>query len=156
MGFQTRFGPRGREGFSLIELMIVLVVIAVIVSIAVPNLLESKKATNEASAIAAMRTICTAQMVYANTLGSGKFAASLNVLETAKLLDPVLSSGKKDGYVYTLASVNNGLDFNAVAVPETVGKTGYRGFYTDATAVIRYSADGSPPNSSNPPIPAIK
>ncbi len=153
MGFQTRFAPGSNEGFSLIELMIVLVVIAVIVSIAVPNLLESKKATNEASAIAAMRTICTAQMVYLNTLGSGKFAASLNVLETAKLLDSVLSSGKKDGYSYTVASVNNDLDFNAIAVPETVGKTGYRGFYTDATAVIRFSIDGSPPNSSSPAIP---
>ena len=156
MGFQTGFARRSQSGFSLIELLIVLVVIAVIVAIAVPNLVEGKKATHEASAIASMRSICTAELVYANTLGAGKFAASLNTLQNANLLDPVICSGTKDGYNFTLATVNNDIDFNAVAVPVTVGKAGYRGFYTDATAVIRFTADGSPPNSTSPPIPTIK
>ena len=94
-----------KRGFSLIELLIVVAIILIIAAIAIPNLLRSRIAANEASAVASLRTLNTAEVTYASTYDSG-FTSTLGMLATpaavsgapaqpsyssADLLDPILS-----------------------------------------------------------------
>jgi type IV pilus assembly protein PilA len=96
------------KGFSLIELLIVVVIIGIIAAIAIPNLLASRRASNEASAVSSLRTLHSAQMAYHTTNGGGNFAgiagtagtSSLIDLHTANLIDQVLLSGVKSGYSF--------------------------------------------------------
>ena len=141
---------RGSRGFSLIELLMVAVVIGILVALAVPNLVQSRKATNEASAIAAMRDLTTAEMTYSATLGAGSFASMAN-LQNAGLIDDSLGSGIKAGYSFSVTP-SGSISFTITAVPTTPGLTGERGFYTDNTAVLRFTIDGTAPSAASPAL----
>ena len=132
----------------MIELLIVVAIIGIIAAIAVPNLLQSKAAANEASAISAIRNIVTSHITYSATLGAGSYAADLDVLQTAKLIDTVLGSGTKDGYLFV--SSGGALAFTITAAPSSPGSTGTRYFFSDESGVIRYSTSGIANNSSSP------
>ena len=137
-------------GFTLIELLIVIAVIMVIAGIAIPNFIRSKMRANESGAVANLRTITTANVVYTTTYGVG-FGPSLAVLggnpvapsaSSAGLIDSVLSAGVKSGYIYTYTAGsqdanNNWQSFTITADPITPGTTGDRHFFTDQTNVIR-------------------
>ena len=139
-----------KEGFSLSELLIVVAVIGIIAALAVPNLVQSKKAANEASAIASVRNLVTAQITYASTLGGGNFG-SLAELSSENFADEVLGSGQKDGYDFSVAA-NGSIGFSVIATPTVPGNTGERAFYGNETGVIRYTVDGTVPDSTSPPL----
>jgi type IV pilus assembly protein PilA len=135
------------RGFSLIELLIVIAIILVIAAIAVPSLLHSRIAANEASAVYSIRTINTAQVTYATTYPEMGYADSLNKLaaptsgETssanAGVLDWVLGCTSpvcpKSGYNFSIvnASGNPVSSYSVTGIPQTIGITGYRGFCSD-------------------------
>jgi prepilin-type N-terminal cleavage/methylation domain-containing protein len=159
-------GRKGKKaaGFSLIELLIVVAVILIIAGTAIPNFIRSKMRANEAGAVANMRNVCTANVVYNTTYGMG-FALGLANLggnpatpdpTAAGLIDSVLSSGVKSGYIYTYTVLASDAFGNAVAYslnadPITPGTSGDRHFYTDQSALIRQSLTG-PAGPSDTPL----
>jgi prepilin-type N-terminal cleavage/methylation domain-containing protein len=145
----SKSGKRA-AGFTLIELLVVVAVIMVIAGIAIPNFIRSKMRANEAGAVANLRTISTASVVYNTTYGAG-FASSLAALggnpatpsaAQAGLIDAVLSAGVKSGFIFTYTVVatdaaGNAQAYTVTADPITPGTTGDRHFYTDQTSIIR-------------------
>jgi type IV pilus assembly protein PilA len=149
-----------QQGFSLIELLIVVAIILIIAAIAIPNLLRSKMAANESSAAYSIRAINTAEVSYVTTYGIGygdlvnlatPAAGCVNASTAAAcLLDSNLGSGTKSGYKFTaIAATGAGTTadpkatFNSTAVPVTVGSTGQNSYCSDGSGVIRHDTTGA-------------
>jgi type IV pilus assembly protein PilA len=150
---------RKSRGFSLIELLIVVTIILILAAIAIPSLLRSRISANEASAVASLRSINTAQVTYIVTYPQVGYADSLTKLAmpigtspvsstSAGLIDWVLGCSSqpcpKSGYAFAITGTagNPIVTYSLTAVPLAIGQTGYRGFCSDQLSHMTYDPTG--------------
>jgi prepilin-type N-terminal cleavage/methylation domain-containing protein len=162
---------RNPRGFSLIELLIVVAVILVIAAIAIPNLMRSRAAANQASAVGSLHVLNTAEATYTSTYGG--FSPTLGYLgppstgttpvpSGAALIDSILSGGSagatessKSGYtfIYSVGVADTSgkiYSYSISAGPITPGTTGYNYYYTDQTGVIRQNSTAGAGSTDSP------
>ncbi|MGH9343708.1 MAG: prepilin-type N-terminal cleavage/methylation domain-containing protein [Terriglobia bacterium] len=153
------------NGFSLIELLIVVAIILIIAAIAIPNLLESRIAANQAAAVSDLRGITSSNLTYMTMYNQG-YAATLAVMAppsgggaltsaAAGLLDSDLAAGFRDGYTFTYnpsAQDSRGRyqSFTLNANPSRAGVTGHNFYYSDPSFVIRMNTAVTASASDSP------
>ncbi len=154
-------GSQQPNGFTLMELLIVIAIILILMLMAIPTIGSLKKQANETSAIQSVRAIMQAQMQYSSTYPINGYACSLAALggdpasgaptpTSAQVLQSDLASGIKSGYMFTIGNCTkmnlSGTDritgYQITAVPLTVGKTGNRGFCSDENGTIKQDPTG--------------
>jgi len=157
----TQNSRKNESGFTLVELLIVMSVILILMTLAIPAMQTVIRKGNETSAIASLRDLNTQEGQYASTYPQHGFACTLAALggkqgtgtpsaEAAQLVNDDLAAGNKSGYTFTITgcskqTINNVDQYNSYqifAVPNSVGHSGNRGFCTDENAQIRYDPKG--------------
>jgi type IV pilus assembly protein PilA len=139
------------QGFTLLELLIVLAIIILLASIAVPNLMKARRAANEASAVSSLKLIAGGQLVYRQTQGQYTTLAFLN---QESIIDNLLGSGVKSGYVFESSPGTVPTDeYTATAtpsVPSGIAASGVRYFFVMQDHVLRYNMTGPADSTSTP------
>ena len=146
---------RRAKGFTLVELLIVIAVICILMSLAVPSLLQSRIAANETSAIASLRVIAKGMEIYhvKGMGGANSYPADYRALGTMlpPELDTILTTGQKSGYAFE--GGGSAGNFAITACPVQYGTSGRRSFFVDATGVIRFSENnGAAATATGSPI----
>jgi type IV pilus assembly protein PilA len=150
-----------QPGFTLMELLIVMSVILILMAVAIPNYMNMRSQANETAAMEELRTLNSAEIQYQTDYPANGFSCNLSQLggdpksgapsaQAAQLIPSDLASGYKSGYLFaitgcTKVNVNNQdvyTSFEVTAVPQSVGKTGHRGFCMDQTGEVKADPAG--------------
>jgi type IV pilus assembly protein PilA len=156
---------RGRavraNGFTLMELLIVIAIILILMLMAIPTIGSLRKYAYQTSAVKSLQTLAQAELQYESTFPANGYACSTTALggdvasgpptpTAAQIIQSDLASGYKSGYVFTISNcpkvTANGTDrftgYQVTAVPQTLGKTGDRGYCMDQNGVIKQDPAG--------------
>ncbi|MBI3649735.1 MAG: type II secretion system protein [Acidobacteria bacterium] len=139
---------KNERGFSLVELLMVVVIMGVIMAFAVPGLRRARQNAQSGSAIQSMRTITTAQYLYERRFLTYGTLAQLSPEGT---IDPALAAGLKSDYVFTMTVDAVNKKFSCTAAP-LADPANMDYFFVDETGVIRF-VKGAAADATSPPIP---
>ncbi len=150
-----------KNGFTLMELLIVMAIITILMLLAIPNFSRIMKSAHELSARNSLHTIESVQLEYANRFPTNGFACSLSALggdpsagpptaTAAQLIPQDLAGGDHSGYIFSINNCQhitvNGTDrvtsYQITAVPEAVGKSGDLGYCVDANGQMKQDPAG--------------
>lgn len=147
-----------KRGFSLIELLVVVAIILVLLSVAIPQIQTARLSSQETMVVREVQTIAQAQVQYQSQFG--KYAATLGELGppvsgasgpgAAQLIPASLASGEKNGYVFLLAASAAGFRINAN--PKVFGGTGRRTFFLDENGIVHQNWGSEPASASSPEL----
>ena len=160
---------RQQKGFSLIELLIVVAIILIIAAIAIPNLLRSRMAANESSAVGSIRTINTAELMYSTSYPANGYGTLANLggpaascagatfasAAQACMIDDVLATtAVKSGYNFTAVpgAGTPAVSYSSLAVPSVNGSSGQRAFCSEESGVIYFNAGGVACTNADPSL----
>ena len=133
-----------RAGFTLIEIMLVITILAIIMVLGFPNFIRARLNANETAAVHTIRSLSTALESYRSAQSPDTYPALLTDLSSASpsYIDAAWTNGQKQGYqfTYTRVSINQ---FTMTAAPVTANLTGNRTFFVDESGVIRVGADNT-------------
>ena len=131
---------KNKKGFTLVEIMIVVAIIALLAAIAIPNLLRTRIQANESAAIASLKTIATAEISYNSANGAYIALATLDD-DTPPYIDSTLAAGAKQGYAFATTDIAAGT-FHCSGVPTTASVTGVRSFCVTEDGVVKVQPAG--------------
>ena len=137
-------------GFSLIELIIVAAIISIIAAIAIPNLLTARRAAQESSAIAMVKSLIKAEGMYFSSYGSQTTYGTLNDLAIRNCIDASLLTEARNYYLFQV-NLTTPITYGITATPDAALAAQMRHFYGDESGVIR-QATGTPATAASPPL----